>query len=778
MGLQKGRLVGDQAVGGGVGLVEAVAGELGQQVEDLVSQLLGVAPLGGPGHEAGPFMLHDLDLFLAHGPAKNVGLAQSVPGQEVGHGHDLLLVDDDAVGLLEDGYQIGMGIGHWLTAVFAVHEVGDEVHRPRPVEGHQGDDLFEALGFEPDQEFLHARRLQLEDAGGVAPTQEFEGGGVVQGGAADVKVLILALPDQPAGVVDDGQSAQAQEVELYQPDPLAVLHGELGDRLAVLVLVEGQVFSQWLVSDDHPGGVGRGVAAEPFQPLGQRDEAIDRLIPAAQFPQPRLLLLGFFQGHAQFFRDQLGDHVHLAVSQPQYPAHVPDHRPGLHLAEGGDLGHVLGVIALGDVGQDLVALFDTEVDVDVGHGDPFAVQKALEEEVVGDGVQVGYVEGVGHQGAGRRAAPRTDRDGLVLGPLDEVGHDQEVAGEAHAGDDLQLLIQTPAIGFPFLGSQSEALEPPGQALHRFFPQDLLSRLPLGQGKAGKMMLAQAGFDLAALGDGQGVAGQLGLKAEPLDHLLGRAEIEQVRGEAQPLFIIDLLARLDGQQDVVGLSVFPVEVVAVVGGHGRQPHVVGQLQQLGIDCRLLRYAGVLYLDVEVFPPEDVGQATGCGLGLVLTPLNQVGRHLAVEAGREGDEALMVLGQVVEIGPRLVVEAVDVGVGHDLEQILIAVVVLGQQNKVVMDGLARPVLLVPPVSWSDIDLAADDGLDPGLLAQGVEFDGPVEIAVIGQGHGPQPHRLDPGKEFGQLDRPVQKRIVAVEVEVDEFSGRHGPYSFARR
>ena len=30
---------------------------------------------------------------------------------------------------------------------------------------------------------------------------------------------------------------------------------------------------------------------------------------------------------------------------------------------------------------------------------------------------------------------------MVLGPFDEVGHDQEVAGEAHLLDDAQLEIQ-------------------------------------------------------------------------------------------------------------------------------------------------------------------------------------------------------------------------------------------------------------------------------------------------------------------------------------------------
>ena len=42
--------------------------------------------------------------------------------------------------------------------------------------------------------------------------------------------------------------------------------------------------------------------------------------------------------------------------------------------------------------------------------------------------------------------PGPDRDALSLGPLDEIGHDQEVAGVAHRFDDAELEVQPFAIG--------------------------------------------------------------------------------------------------------------------------------------------------------------------------------------------------------------------------------------------------------------------------------------------------------------------------------------------
>ena len=45
VGLEPGGVVGEQGVGGGVRLVEAVAGELGHEVEDLAGDVFGVLVL-------------------------------------------------------------------------------------------------------------------------------------------------------------------------------------------------------------------------------------------------------------------------------------------------------------------------------------------------------------------------------------------------------------------------------------------------------------------------------------------------------------------------------------------------------------------------------------------------------------------------------------------------------------------------------------------------------------------------------------------------------------
>src|SRR3954469_17639924 len=96
--LEVGRLVGNERVGGRVALVEAVVGELGEEVEDLARLRLREAALDRARDEALALRVHlGLDL-LAHGAAQEVRLAERVAGEQLRHLHHLFLVDDDAEG--------------------------------------------------------------------------------------------------------------------------------------------------------------------------------------------------------------------------------------------------------------------------------------------------------------------------------------------------------------------------------------------------------------------------------------------------------------------------------------------------------------------------------------------------------------------------------------------------------------------------------------------------------------------------------------------------------
>ena len=98
VGLEPGGLIGDDRIGGGVALVKAILRKLLHEVKELGGQGRAVALLLRALQENTALLGHFLGLLLAHGPAQQVRTTQGVARHDLGNLHDLLLVDDDAVG--------------------------------------------------------------------------------------------------------------------------------------------------------------------------------------------------------------------------------------------------------------------------------------------------------------------------------------------------------------------------------------------------------------------------------------------------------------------------------------------------------------------------------------------------------------------------------------------------------------------------------------------------------------------------------------------------------
>ena len=121
------------------------------------------------------------------------------------------------------------------------------------------------------------------------------------------------------------------------------------------------------------------------------------------------------------------------------PGGVLDRLLGLDGAVGDDLGDPLLAVLLGDVADDLAAAALVEVHVEVGHRRALGVEEPLEDQVVHDRVEVGDPHGVGAHRAGAGPTAGADPDAVVLGPVDEVGDDEEVAAVALLEDDVGLV---------------------------------------------------------------------------------------------------------------------------------------------------------------------------------------------------------------------------------------------------------------------------------------------------------------------------------------------------
>ena len=759
-------LVGDQPVAGGVGLVEAVALEGLEGLEHRVDDGRVHAPLRGLGHELALLRAQDIRLLLADGVAQGVRLGTREAAQRDGGGHDVLLVDEDAVRLLHERLQQRVEVGHGLLAVLPPDVRRDVVHRPGPEERHHRREVVDRRRPQLPDIATHARGLQLEHARRLARGQQLERLRVIERDVVDVDALAAPLlEDEVDRLAQDGQVRQAQEVELEQAERLDAVHLVLGhQRVGVGRLLERHQLRQRLPADDDARGVGGCVARDTLHLLRKVEQLVDRGVVGVHLLE-RLALERLLQLDAQLVGHRLGDPVDLAVAHAQDAADIPDRGARQHRAEGDDLGDMVRAVLAGDVGDDLVPPAVLEVHVDIRHRDAVGVEEALEGQLVVDGVDRRDAQGVGHDRPGG-AASAGGRDALLACEADEVGHDQEVACVAHADDDAQLVVEPRLDG---VGDGPVALVETPLAL---LAQPLLHRVAIGHREVRQPKRVEVEAQVDHLGDAPGVADRLRLVGEQGRHLGRRLEVEVVGLEAHPVGLLDHRAGADAQQRVMGLALLPVDVVEVVGRDQRQAHLGAEAEQLLVEPVLVGDLVVLELEEEAVRAQDVRvRARDTPRGLPVVHLQRAG-DLAVEARGQADQPRAVLGEVVAVDARLVVVAVDVGIGHDAAQVLVAGPVLGQQDQVVGLGVlaALPVGHRPP---RDVRLDADDGLDAPLLAGLVERDGAIERAVVGDG---QRIEAQPGRLRGQVvdaAETVEEAELRVDMEVGEVvrSDRHG-------
>ena len=414
--------------------------------------------------------------------------------------------------------------------MLTVDVAGDVVHRAGAVQRHDRDDVLEPVGLKLAQHVAHARTFKLEHAGRIAAAQHLECLRILQRDRRQVD-LHAARADQPLRHRQDGERLQPKEVELNQPRRFDIFHVELGDRhVGARIAVQRHQLVQRPVADHHAGGMGGGVAVQPFQLQPHGDHLADGLVLIALALQFRLAGDGLGQRYrvGRVVRHQLADAVHLAIGQLQDAPDIAQHRAGLQLTEGDDLRDLVGAVFALHVADDLVAPLLTEIDIEVRHGDAFGIQEPLEQQVPAQRVEIGDGQCPGDHRTGTRTAARPDRNPLVLRPLDEVGDDQEVAREAHLVDHVQLEIEPLAIGFRrrlagrlvHLRREDMHRQPPVQPGHSLHAQ-FAGLVPALAGIVGRQdwrdLLRKIG---AAAGDLNGVIDSLRQIGEQRAHLGG------------------------------------------------------------------------------------------------------------------------------------------------------------------------------------------------------------------------------------------------------------------
>ena len=278
---------------------------------------------------------------------------------------------------------------------------------------------------------------------------------------------------------------------------------------------------------------------------------------------------------------QLAQSINLAIAHLQDAAGIAQHRARLQLAEGDDLRDVIVAVLCLDIADHLAAPGFAEVDVEIGHRHAFGVQEPLKQQPQLERIEVSDGQRPRHHAARARAAPWAHRNVLLLGPLDEIGHDQEVSGKAHTVDHVDLEFEAIVVSLAVVGGQfSIRFEPLGKASARILGH-FAGFTFLIAGQAGQNWLAFGRQERAALRDHQRVGDGLGQIREQFLHHRRRLDPPFAR-RPWPVSAVDMRGAGDAQHRIVrGIKMR----IGVTGGIGRDQRQISRIRK--IDQRFFR-----------------------------------------------------------------------------------------------------------------------------------------------------------------------------------------------
>ena len=326
---------------------------------------------------------------------------------------------------------------------------------------------------------------------------------------------------------------------------------------------------------------------------------------------------------------------------------------------------------------------------------------------------------------------------------------------------------------------------------KIFLRDTLAQLflrtkALGNGKERHDWAMVDAVDFHLVEHLKGVGQGLGIVGEDIVHLLTGLE-PLLLGIAHTVGVVEILARGNAKQVVVGLSGLLVLEVAVVGAHQfdavllrkLHEHFVGLLLQfeglaVGKDGRV-GHLMALKFQVVVVTKEIMIPLTCLTSSLDVT-LQNLGRHLSCDTSRANNEVFVVFLQVGTVGTRAHIVTVYPRITHQLDEVLVAIVVLGKYDEVITAHVALVLLTFFLASASHIHLASDDGferLQPLLLPVFVDLGAIVyqfldaeHHAVVGHGH--TLHSVLDGlvHEMWNLRLAVEDGILCMNVQMNEI------------
>ena len=483
------------------------------------------------------------------------------------------------------------------------------------------------------------------------------------------------------------------------------------------------------------------------------------------------LLVGLGQGHAYFEGDHLRQLVRQAIGLALHPRHVTHHRLRGHGAKGDDLRYRLAAIGIRHIVDNPVTPFHAEVDVKVGHGNPFRIQEALEQQVILQRIQISNQQRIGHQRARPRTPARPDRYAVVLGPLDEVHDDQEVTGKLHLDDDIQFEVEPINVDLPaglviLRTRRQDYLETLFQPLEGDLAKEVRLTHAIRCRKGWQKVLAQLHVDIATLGNLDTVGQSLRNIGKQLGHFLRTFQVLLITVLTNPAWIIKGPAFANTDAGFVGFKILAFEKTYIVGGHHRATTLARQCHGGMQILLVIQTTGALKLKIKTAREDTHPVIQQLSSQLRITRQQSQADFTFLGAG-QGNHILARLGDPLAAnGHQTVTLTFGITPGDQFGQIAIAITVHRQQ------GHTGKLGIVITAQQPQIDTG--NRLDTTTHGRLVELHQTAHVVLIGHRHSRHPrlsHRFDQRLD---LDNAVNQRELAVYAQVNKGMRHGGPVS----
>ena len=334
----------------------------------------------------------EVRFFLPHRFSKCVCLSLGESRQFLRKQHHLLLVNRDAIGLLQVFFARVYVIGNLFSAVLPSDKGWNVLEWPRSVQGVHGDEVAKNRRLQFLQVFLHARGLVLENSNRFAPLKQLVCFFVVQWESIRIQVQSMAVLDVAHCIFDDGQRLEPQEVHFEQSSVFCNRVVELCARhVAVFGDSHGDVVGNVRRRDDDATRMNACVAQTPLEDLsrsqglsfqtrlfGQILDHVDLLQPLGT---PEFFLERLIVKRKEFLEADVRHELRNAIGFRQWQFHhacsVSNGALCCHGTVGDDLGDLVGPVFVNHIINHFSSPLVIEVNVNIGQAHPVRIEKTL-----------------------------------------------------------------------------------------------------------------------------------------------------------------------------------------------------------------------------------------------------------------------------------------------------------------------------------------------------------------------------------------------------------------